>query len=503
MNKLSIAVAALLLTACAKPTTLNLCPANGQDDVNPDTRLVITFAGAPNLGEYGKIRVFDAADDSLIDSLDISIPAGPTEGRTYGPECDYISVPYDYSRSFVPTNRNTLPGTPSGGAEPTSRDMQLTIIGGFTDGFRFHPVIINGNSATIYLHNNMLEYGHKYYVTIDKEVFSEESFKGIAKGEWSFRTKKSGPADPYNLSVEADGSGDFNTVQGALDAVADFCDKTTVISVGEGDFEEIVYARNKTNVTIKGKGMNKTKVHYANNEVFNPHPLNIKTNEKRGTYPSRRAAFALDNCHDIQLYDLTIATDSYGQAEGLLLNGERIACYGIRVIGSGDALQANGTIYMENCEVEGDGDTILGRGSIFAYRSTFKNHGGPLSWVRNFKPDHGDVFLECHFEGTKDNPADFGRVNINFGQSYPDAEFVLLNCTTRHIIPQGWSSIAHQTCTMLEYNTKDADTGMPVDYSQRHEYSRVLDAEKDSVTIANYSNPAYVLNGWEPLSLIN
>ena len=56
---------------------------------------------------------------------------------------------------------------------------------------------------------------------------------------------------------------------------------------------------------------------------------------------------------------------------------------------------------------------------------------------------------------------------------------------------------------MLEYNTKDADTGMPVDYSQRHEYSRVLDAEKDSVTIANYSNPAYVLNGWEPLSLIN
>ena len=73
--------------------------------------------------------------------------------------------------------------------------------------------------------------------------------------------------------------------------------------------------------------MDRTRVHYANNEVFNPHPLTVKTNEWPGTFPSRRAAFMLDNCSDILLEDLTIATDLHGQAEGLLLNGERIALY--------------------------------------------------------------------------------------------------------------------------------------------------------------------------------
>ena len=114
----------------------------------------------PALGDAGFIRIFDARSGACVDSLDLSLPAGLTESRSYGPECDYTSVPYDYTRTFVPTNRNTLPGTPSGTAEPTPRDMQLTIIGGFTDGFRFHPVIIHGNVATIYPHNNLLEYGH-------------------------------------------------------------------------------------------------------------------------------------------------------------------------------------------------------------------------------------------------------------------------------------------------------------------------------------------------------
>lgn len=43
----------------------------------------------------------------------------------------------------------------------------------------------------------------------------------------------------------------------------------------------------------------------------------------------------------------------------MLINGERIALYRVHIIGSGDALQANGTIYMESCELDGGGDTIL------------------------------------------------------------------------------------------------------------------------------------------------
>ena len=486
-----------LLAACAQDP-VSYFPARKAEGVNPDTHLVLTFPEPPVRGEAGFIRIFDARSGECVDSLDLSLPDGLTQSRQYGPECDYTPVPYDYSREVVATNKNTLPGTPSGVAEPTPRDMQLTIIGGFTDGFRFHPVIIHDNTATIYLHNNLLEYGHDYYVTIDPGAIVCGEFQGVKKGAWKFSTKAAGPADPRHLSVAADGSADFSTVQGALDAVPDFCSDTTWITVAPGDYEELVYARNKSCVVIRGAGMDATKVHYPNNEVFNPHPLRVKTNEWPGTFPSRRAAFALDNCHDIILEDICIATDLFGQAEGLLLNGERIAMYRVRIIGSGDALQANGTVYMQDSELIGDGDTILGRGSLFALHSKFYNHGGPFSWVRNAKPAHGDVFVECHFEGLPDRPADYGRTNTNHGTAYPDAEFVVIDCTTRHFNPQGWSAIGEKSSTMLEFNTRDADTGQPVDVSKRHKYSRQLDARKDAALIAKYRDPAFVLNRWNP-----
>lgn len=496
--KLKTAIALLpLLAACTQNP--EIFPPKGATRVNPDTHLTISFDQAPTIGDAGFIRVFDAQSGEEVDCLDMSLPSGLKKSRTYGPECDYTAVPYDYSRTVIPTNRNTVPGTPSGTAEPTPRDMQLTIIGGFTDGFRFHPIIVHGNTATIYLHNNMLEYGRKYYVTIDEGVLKCGDFAGIKKGEWSFSTKKSGPADPRNLSVSADGKADFSTVQGALDAVPDFCPETTIITVAEGDYEELVYFRNKSNVIIRGAGMDRTHVHYANNEVFNPHPLLVKTNEWPGTFPSRRAAFAIDNCSDITLQDISIATDLYGQAEGLLINGERIALYRTRITGSGDALQANGTIYMQDSELIGDGDTILGRGSLFAYRSKFVNHGGPFSWVRNVKPAHGDIFVECHFEGQPDRLADYGRTNTNHGIGYPDAEFVVIDCTTRYFNPLGWSNIGKESATMLEFNTRDADTGQPVDVSKRHPFSRQLDAVADAELIASYRNPAFVLNGWTPV----
>ena len=70
-----------------------LFPASGSENVNPDTHLVLTFSETPVLGDSGMIRVYDAVTDQVVDSLDLSIPSGPTESRTYGPECDYTKVP--------------------------------------------------------------------------------------------------------------------------------------------------------------------------------------------------------------------------------------------------------------------------------------------------------------------------------------------------------------------------------------------------------------------------
>lgn len=108
-------------------------PPDKARDVNPDTHLELTFPGAPSLGTTGQIRIYDMADDRLVDLLDLSIPAGPTTGST-APRAPYIPAPYEYLPGNF-TNANTKPGTPSGGALPTPDTYQLTIIGGFTDGF--------------------------------------------------------------------------------------------------------------------------------------------------------------------------------------------------------------------------------------------------------------------------------------------------------------------------------------------------------------------------------
>jgi len=48
-----------------------------------------------------------------------------------------------------------------------------------------------------------------------------------------------------------------------------------------------------------------------------------------------------------------------------------------------------------------------------------------------------------------------------------------------------------------EYNSTNLRDGTPVDTSARHPASKRLNMNEDAETIANYSNPVWVL-GWNP-----
>jgi hypothetical protein len=181
-----VAAIVALLLGVGRPgaqSSITRFPTEGARNVSPDTHLVLTFPTAPTLGTSGQIRIYDAADNRLVDTLDLSIPPGPTAGVT-GPRAPYTPTPYEYT-SAHPTNADTVPGTPSGAAVPTSRDYQLTIIGGFSDGFHFYPVIVHDRVATIYPHHNLLRYNKTYYVQIDPGVLTlaDGSFNGIG-GRW-------------------------------------------------------------------------------------------------------------------------------------------------------------------------------------------------------------------------------------------------------------------------------------------------------------------------------
>jgi pectinesterase len=474
-------------------------PADKAVNVNPDAHLELTFPSAPTLGKSGKIRIYDAADNRQVDLLDLSIPPGPTE-TTPSPSAIYTPVPYEYVSGRF-TNANTKPGTPSGAALPTTGEYQLTIIGGFTDAFHFYPVILHDNKATIYPHNNLLEYNKTYYVQIDPGVLTlnDGSFAGIKDKGWQFTTKKAPPSSSSGrVVVSADGSGNFNTVQGAIDFIPDYNPKSVTVFIRSGMYEEIVYFRNKTNITILGENRDKTIVFYANSEVFNPHPINIKTNEMPGSFPSRRAAFTVDNSSKINLVNLTIKTTMYGQAEGLLLNGKEIIVSNVTIVGSGDALQSNGSAYYTDSQIIGDGDTILGRGPAF-FNNCELSSQGPYMWIRNTSENHGNVFVNCKFKTRGNKETVLARAPTNGGKNYPYCEAVLIDCALAGIEPVGWGAVGGDASNVhyWEYNSVSLD-GKPLDVSRRHPASRQLDSVRDAEIIANYRNPSYVLGGWTP-----
>jgi pectin methylesterase-like acyl-CoA thioesterase len=490
------------------PAPIIRFPADKSAGVNPDTHLVLTFPSVPTLGKSGQIRIYDAADNKLVDTLDLSIPAGPAaaggRGGAAAPAAPMTPIPYEYPLGRRATNANTVPGTPSGVAVPTPATSQLTIIGGFTDAFHFYPVIIHDNAATIYPHNNLLTYDKTYYVQIDSDVLTvgDGTFTGITGKSWTFTTKKAAPAaDSAKIVVSGDGSGNFNTVQGALDFIPDSTSvaaRRVTIFIRNGTYEEIVYFRNKSNVTLLGEDREKVVVTYPNNEVFNPHPANVGTNEVPGTFPSRRASFMGDNSRGIQLVHFSIRNPTNGQAEGLLLMGSQNIVSNVNITGSGDALQLNGSTYLNDCLLEGAGDSILGRGPEFFDHCELHSRGVYM-WIRNTDANHGNVFVNTRFLTPGNGMTEIARSPTNNGKNYPYAEAVLIHCILGGISPAGWGAMGGDNTNMhyWEYNSTNASDGKPVDVSQRKPGSRQLTMPKDAEIIANYSDPAYVL-GWTP-----
>ena len=470
---------------------MHFYPEENSNGINVDTHLVIQFDRNIEAGNKGKITVYDKTTKKVVDCIDMSIPAGPTEGQPKNPKAIYTPVPYIYQVANI-TNRNTRPGTPSGAAKEDKRRYQKTIIGGFSDAFHFYPIICHDNKATIYLHNNVLDYGHEYEVRIGKGVIV--GWDG--KKAWRFRTKADKPeADTKRIVVAADGSGDFSTLQGAMDWIPDSLSSKKdgkTVYIKNGDYEELVYFRNKRFVTIEGESRDGVVVHYPNNEVFNPHPVDIKTNEQKGTFPSRRAAVAADNCSDMVFRNLTFKTDCKGQAEGFLLNGERNFAENIHVIGDGDALQVNGSAYWLNCLIDGGGDTILGRGPSYFNHCTITSYGA-FMWIRNSKENHGNVFNACTFKGLSDY-AVIARLPDNKGKNYPDAECVLLNCTLDGVPSEGFGPIddTASSAKLYEFNSHDQN-GNTIDVSERNKVVRQLDAVKDAELIGKYSDASWVL----------
>jgi pectinesterase len=486
--------ATLTIHERAHAQTPELFPANNATNVNPDTQLVLRFSAPPTIGSSGLIRIYDASDNSLVDTLDLSIPASPR--------------PTGRAPQMTEAQRRAA------GTSTKMTDYQVNTVGGVD--FHFFPIIVRGNKATLYPHNNKLEYGRKYRVQIDAGVLKTaqgEVVRTAEHGDWIFTTKQAPPpASTERVVVAADGSGDFNTVQGAIDFAPVNPSKRLTIFIKKGTYEEIVFLDGKSNLTIRGEDREAVQVGYPNNSSFNP---------PRGG-PSRRPAFSIQNGAGIQLSTFTINNYFIGQAEALLVRGQQIVIDRMTLNGSGDALTTYGTIYMVDSKLTGDGDTILAYAALFCLRCEVHSRG-PFTWTRTPQGGHGNVFVDSTFiaideplpwtvnadgSGGQKSSKVLARLPRNGPGSsqpnFPYAEMVLINSRVRGVPPEGWGPIEEapgfdsSNVRFMEFNTMDMQ-GRPVDVSKRHPVSKQLTRPRDAKTIADYSTPEFVLNGWKPI----
>jgi pectin methylesterase-like acyl-CoA thioesterase len=453
-------------------------PAPGAREVCPDTRLRITFAEAPVIGS-GKVRIVDASDDSVVETLDV---AAPVRTRTIG-------------------------GLPN---------------------FHDRPVLIRGLEAEIVPAGKPLRHDRTYYVTFDTGAFTDRAGRPYAgvdgRNVWRFTTKAASPAPAegggWRVRV-ADGSGDFATVQGALDAIPEGNAAPTTVVIGPGTYQEILCAMNKGAIALVGEDRKETIIAYANNERFNGsaggNPFGPgagrpgEADHRRGGAIYRRGAALFHRVGDLVIANLTLRnTTAQGgsQAEALIVNGtpdSHTVITGVNLESYQDTLQVNSPAYVGDCTIAGDVDFMWGTGPCFFERCDIRalRSNAYYTQVRNPATHHGFVYKECRFDGA---PGVTGNVLSRIDPSrFPASEVVLIDCVlTEAVAAVGWrldraADAPQVQLHFWEYLSRGPG-GTPADTSRRLAASRRLAPPEDAETIARYSDPTFVLGGrWNPL----
>jgi pectin methylesterase-like acyl-CoA thioesterase len=488
-----------------------LSPPNGVADVCPDTPLRLTFPAAVSVGT-GRIEIRAADDDAVLDSFPVDAPErGRAAGRGSGGGGAANVAPAPVAGvSAIRVASQVLPREPLGPGLPT-RSM---LIGGAN--FVTYPVMIFGREVYIFP-AAPLPYNKPVYVKIAPGAFKVGGGDdpGISDKTWRFTTKAAPPAAGKRITVAADGSGDFCTVQGAVDFVPQGNTDLVTIFIRSGVYYEMVNFSGKDHLTFLGEDRKKTILAYPNNATYSASAPSIAN--AAGPAPgtgrgmgggSRRGLFNAQRVSDLTLANLTlhnITPQGGSQAESIILNGTataRAMLTNVDLYSFQDTLQINGQAYLSHCYIEGDVDFMWGTGPCFfedCHATTVRNNAY-YTQIRNTAANHGYVYKNCLFDGA---PGIIGNVLSRIDPvRFPASEVVLMDCTLAGAVSDvGWrfdgASSAAGDAHFWEYGSH-TPAGGPVDTSKRFAASRRLTLPDDAELIKNYADPQWVLGGWSP-----
>jgi pectin methylesterase-like acyl-CoA thioesterase len=445
-------------------------PARDGAAVCTDAPLRLFFDTPPTIGAGGWVRVFDAANPAApVDSFDIAAPLTfqPIGGRNYF----------------------------------------------------YKPIIISGNEAYIYL-RKVLQPGATYYVNIDAGVFTMGAGGppiGAVKDSttWRFTVRSAAPAaGASRVTVTADGSGDFCTVQGAIDYIPAGNTSPVTVSVAPGTYREIVAIPTKHAITVHGEDRNASVISYPNNAT-----LQIPPGSTASMGTKWRAMFGVDGSNDLVIENITLwnpspQLSSNGQSETLRVEGgARTIVRNATIKGTQDTLLMSGQVYVVDSIIEGNVDFVWGNGAVYFDHCELKvvARKGYNVQARNAVGSIGYVFVDCNLTADSGITGHvLARTNRN--DPAPASMVTYLGCTLGpHIDPVGWlidgyvrpaadagapdgGALLNLTnLRFWEHGSVDP-SGAPIDVSQRIPESKQLSASE----AAQLRDVTYVFGGWNP-----
>jgi pectinesterase len=240
--------------------------------------------------------------------------------------------------------------------------------------------------------------------------------------------------DVFEMTVATDGSGNYTTIQQALDACKSFPDKRITIHLKNGVYhEKVVIPACNNRISIIGENTEKTIISYG--DYFNK--INRGRNSTFYTYT------LLVDADDFYAENLTIENTAgpVGQAVALHISGDRCVFRNCRILGNQDTLYTDGLNtrqYFDGCYIEGTTDFIFGSATVLFNNCTICSKSNSFITAASTPQgkSYGYVFLSCKLI------AEEGVNKVYLGRPWRDfAKVVFVHCEMGvHILHEGWSN---------------------------------------------------------------
>jgi pectinesterase len=274
--------------------------------------------------------------------------------------------------------------------------------------------------------------------------------------------------DVYRMTVSQDGSGDYSSIQQAIDACKSFPDQRVTIFVKNGTYREKVLVPECNNrLSIIGENAEKTIITFG--DYFNK--INRGRNSTFYTYT------LLVIADDFYAENITIENSAgpVGQAIALYVAGDRCVFRNCRILGNQDTLYTDGLNsrqFFDNCYIEGTTDFIFGAATVLFSDCTIHSKGN--SYVTAASTPQGKffgyVFLNCRLTAAENIQ------KVYLGRPWRDyARVVFIKCELgAHIQPAGWSNWQGTARDKTAYFAEYGNSGPGADISQRVGWSHQL-----------------------------